>query len=156
VIFEFCAMGTCASVQHFPVQMFGKQQFANFVKHVNSCQRDNFFIMSIVFFQVFPWFDSNAGKILGSLRSGSLENTPIKSSPMKQPNPLPCLVPVEGLYDRPWEYFYQDTSIQDTRTCLFCKTMGDGAFNETGRLLYVGQNEWVHCNCALWSGEVCE
>lgn len=29
-------------------------------------------------------------------------------------------------------------------------------FQEEGRLLYIGQNEWTHVNCALWSAEVFE
>lgn len=29
-------------------------------------------------------------------------------------------------------------------------------FQESGRLLYIGQNEWTHVNCALWSAEVFE
>lgn len=27
---------------------------------------------------------------------------------------------------------------------------------EAGRLLYIGQNEWTHVNCAVWSAEVFE
>jgi len=27
---------------------------------------------------------------------------------------------------------------------------------EAGRLLYAGQDDWVHINCALWSAEVYE
>lgn len=27
---------------------------------------------------------------------------------------------------------------------------------EGGRLLYIGQNDWTHVNCALWSAEVFE
>ena len=27
---------------------------------------------------------------------------------------------------------------------------------EAGRLLYAGQDDWVHVNCALWSAEVFE
>jgi hypothetical protein len=27
---------------------------------------------------------------------------------------------------------------------------------EAGRLLYAGQDDWVHVNCALWSAEVYE
>lgn len=32
---------------------------------------------------------------------------------------------------------------------LFCA-------QEAGRLLYIGQNEWTHVNCAIWSAEVFE
>lgn len=27
---------------------------------------------------------------------------------------------------------------------------------DAGRLLYIGQNEWTHVNCAIWSAEVFE
>lgn len=33
---------------------------------------------------------------------------------------------------------------------------GDDSANDAGRLLYIGQNEWTHVNCALWSAEVFE
>lgn len=32
----------------------------------------------------------------------------------------------------------------------------DVAPQEAGRLLYLGQNEWAHVNCCLWSAEVFE
>lgn len=34
--------------------------------------------------------------------------------------------------------------------------MGRGPPQDEGRLLYMGQNEWTHVNCALWSAEVFE
>lgn len=33
---------------------------------------------------------------------------------------------------------------------------GDFTPQEAGRLLYLGQNEWAHVNCCLWSAEVFE
>lgn len=30
------------------------------------------------------------------------------------------------------------------------------SFQAEGRLLYCGQDDWVHVNCALWSAEVYE
>ncbi|KAG7206277.1 hypothetical protein KM043_003659 [Ampulex compressa] len=47
-------------------------------------------------------------------------------------------------------------SMEDSRSCCLCKGLGDGHETKEGRLLYCGQNEWVHCNCALWSNEVFE
>lgn len=44
----------------------------------------------------------------------------------------------------------------DTRACALCKGVGDGAEHLESRLLYCGQNEWAHANCALWSSEVYE
>uniref|UniRef100_A0A8C2ZN11 Histone-lysine N-methyltransferase n=1 Tax=Cyclopterus lumpus TaxID=8103 RepID=A0A8C2ZN11_CYCLU len=46
--------------------------------------------------------------------------------------------------------------ICDNRKCVLCLKYGDENTNEGGRLLYIGQNEWTHVNCALWSAEVFE
>lgn len=46
--------------------------------------------------------------------------------------------------------------VEDSRSCCLCKGLGDGYETKEGRLLYCGQNEWVHANCALWSNEVFE
>ncbi|XP_076438576.1 uncharacterized protein LOC143277582 [Babylonia areolata] len=45
---------------------------------------------------------------------------------------------------------------EDLRQCALCLDMGDGYPDEAGRLLYAGQDDWVHVNCALWSAEVFE
>ena len=45
---------------------------------------------------------------------------------------------------------------EDTRLCRLCCRFGDSSSQEAGRLLYVGQDDWVHVNCALWSAEVFE
>lgn len=52
--------------------------------------------------------------------------------------------------------FYSGYTVEDKRICVLCKGIGDGIPNEEGRLLYCGQNEWAHTNCALWSAEVFE
>ncbi|XP_053743282.1 uncharacterized protein kmt2bb isoform X2 [Synchiropus splendidus] len=44
----------------------------------------------------------------------------------------------------------------DARQCSLCQKYGDLKPNEAGRLLYLGQNEWAHVNCCLWSAEVLE
>uniref|UniRef100_A0A8C7TX02 Histone-lysine N-methyltransferase n=1 Tax=Oncorhynchus mykiss TaxID=8022 RepID=A0A8C7TX02_ONCMY len=46
--------------------------------------------------------------------------------------------------------------VSDNRQCVLCLKYGDDHINEGGRLLYIGQNEWTHVNCALWSAEVFE
>uniref|UniRef100_A0A7N8YHB9 Histone-lysine N-methyltransferase n=1 Tax=Mastacembelus armatus TaxID=205130 RepID=A0A7N8YHB9_9TELE len=46
--------------------------------------------------------------------------------------------------------------VRDNRQCVLCLKYGDENINEGGRLLYIGQNEWTHVNCALWSAEVFE
>ncbi|KAK7886679.1 hypothetical protein WMY93_026300 [Mugilogobius chulae] len=45
---------------------------------------------------------------------------------------------------------------EDNRQCSLCQKYGDLKPNEAGRLLYLGQNEWAHVNCCLWSAEVFE
>ncbi|KAM9724421.1 histone-lysine N-methyltransferase 2B isoform 1-T1 [Menidia menidia] len=47
-------------------------------------------------------------------------------------------------------------SKDDERQCSLCQKYGDLKPNEAGRLLYLGQNEWIHVNCCLWSAEVFE
>ncbi|KYO47462.1 histone-lysine N-methyltransferase 2B isoform B [Alligator mississippiensis] len=45
---------------------------------------------------------------------------------------------------------------EDKRQCALCLQYGDAPSKEAGRLLYIGQNEWTHVNCAVWSAEVFE
>ncbi|XP_069460961.1 histone-lysine N-methyltransferase 2B isoform X2 [Ambystoma mexicanum] len=44
----------------------------------------------------------------------------------------------------------------DNRQCALCLKYGDDDPKNAGRLLYIGQNEWTHINCAIWSAEVFE
>lgn len=110
--------------------------------------------------EVFPWFDPKFSKVQSSsqkvLGTTSLDSTPVKNTPVKNTLRKECTVLKEKLYGKSLDYFYSDNIVKDERICLMCKTVGDGPPGDTGRLLYCGQNEWVHCNCALWSGEVFE
>ncbi|XP_077405714.1 histone-lysine N-methyltransferase 2B isoform X2 [Vanacampus margaritifer] len=45
---------------------------------------------------------------------------------------------------------------KDVRQCVLCQQYGDSAPRDGGRLLYLGQNEWAHINCCIWSAEVYE
>ncbi|KAM3921150.1 histone-lysine N-methyltransferase 2B isoform 2-T2 [Leptodactylus fuscus] len=45
---------------------------------------------------------------------------------------------------------------RDSRQCALCLKYGDDDPKDAGRLLYIGQNEWTHINCAIWSAEVFE
>lgn len=44
----------------------------------------------------------------------------------------------------------------DSRRCMFCQNVGDGAADGTARLLNFDVDKWVHLNCALWSEDVYE
>ncbi|XP_053308604.1 histone-lysine N-methyltransferase 2A isoform X2 [Spea bombifrons] len=46
--------------------------------------------------------------------------------------------------------------VEDNRQCALCLKYGDDNANDAGRLLYIGQDEWTHVNCGLWSAEVFE
>ncbi|XP_029369696.1 histone-lysine N-methyltransferase 2B isoform X4 [Echeneis naucrates] len=50
----------------------------------------------------------------------------------------------------------ETTRREDIRQCALCQQYGDSAPSDAGRLLYLGQNEWAHVNCCLWSAEVYE
>ncbi|CAJ1083355.1 histone-lysine N-methyltransferase 2B isoform X3 [Xyrichtys novacula] len=45
---------------------------------------------------------------------------------------------------------------EDMRQCALCQQYGDSAPSDAGRLLFLGQNEWAHVNCCIWSAEVYE
>ncbi|KAI4884223.1 hypothetical protein NFI96_011593, partial [Prochilodus magdalenae] len=47
-------------------------------------------------------------------------------------------------------------SREDERQCALCQKYGDAKSSDAGRLLYLGQNEWAHVNCSMWSAEVFE
>uniref|UniRef100_A0A3P8S9I3 [histone H3]-lysine(4) N-methyltransferase n=1 Tax=Amphiprion percula TaxID=161767 RepID=A0A3P8S9I3_AMPPE len=53
-------------------------------------------------------------------------------------------------------YSNESTRNEDLRQCALCQQYGDSVPSEAGRLLYLGQNEWSHINCCLWSAEVYE
>ncbi|XP_040910067.1 histone-lysine N-methyltransferase 2B isoform X2 [Toxotes jaculatrix] len=50
----------------------------------------------------------------------------------------------------------ETTKSEDMRQCALCQQYGDSSPRDAGRLLYLGQNEWAHINCCLWSAEVYE
>ncbi|XP_070777460.1 histone-lysine N-methyltransferase 2B [Enoplosus armatus] len=50
----------------------------------------------------------------------------------------------------------ETTKTEDARQCAMCQQYGDSTPSDAGRLLYLGQNEWSHINCCLWSAEVYE
>ncbi|XP_033758364.1 uncharacterized protein LOC117340710 [Pecten maximus] len=45
---------------------------------------------------------------------------------------------------------------EDMRRCILCWHYGDADPNDAGRLVYTGQDDWIHINCALWSAEAYE
>ncbi|XP_078740476.1 histone-lysine N-methyltransferase 2A-like [Lampetra fluviatilis] len=49
----------------------------------------------------------------------------------------------------PWLSSTPPPSALDCRQCCLCLECGDLQPDEAGRLLYAGQNEWLHVNCAL-------
>ncbi|XP_071357345.1 histone-lysine N-methyltransferase 2B isoform X2 [Trachinotus anak] len=51
---------------------------------------------------------------------------------------------------------WETTKSEDMRQCALCQQYGDSTPSDAGRLLYLGQNEWAHINCCLWSAEVYE
>ncbi|XP_046572748.1 LOW QUALITY PROTEIN: uncharacterized protein LOC124280812 [Haliotis rubra] len=133
----------------------------------------------------FPWFNINTCKLWEhnkSLPDGMLpdavlppsgdhtyaqwlerEDPPLspQPSPFKriQCSPIKKMVPmssIDGDSETSSVVAMSDYGGDDLRQCLLCSSFGDDLPNEAGRLLYVGQDDWVHVNCALWSAEVFE
>ncbi|KAJ9596872.1 hypothetical protein L9F63_012128, partial [Diploptera punctata] len=124
--------------------------------------------------EIFPWFDPKYARVSSSwkeTRPGHEEVATCNSTRMEvnqshfeQVSPMginiktedPCDVVPECITDQNVDYYYSGYTVTDLRTCTLCKGVGDGIPVEEGRLLYCGQNEWIHANCALWSAEVFE
>lgn len=54
------------------------------------------------------------------------------------------------------ECYWDPLDFFDDRLCSLCGEVGDFPPEQLGRLLWCGMNEWIHCNCAIWSSEVWE
>ncbi|XP_064595526.1 LOW QUALITY PROTEIN: histone-lysine N-methyltransferase 2A-like [Liolophura sinensis] len=128
----------------------------------------------------FPWFNVNRCSLWNhhrSLPEGMLANAVLPpysdheyaqwlsrpltfSSP--QPSPFKRLprTPAKGatdLEDGESPNIHGEVAVgEDSRHCLLCTQYGDGEPQDAGRLLYAGQDDWIHLNCALWSAEVFE
>ncbi|XP_053615699.1 histone-lysine N-methyltransferase trithorax isoform X2 [Plodia interpunctella] len=119
-----------------------------------------------LFMETFPWFDCENNCLQPNLEvegeqdeSESLkdhdisDNSDDKSTIEK---PLDQIVPKLEVEENVEEELLDFYPIVDSRICVLCKVSGDGLSSMEGRLLYCGQNDWIHANCALWSAEVFE
>lgn len=94
-------------------------------------------------------FSERAGSSLSWKRSFQNKQT---SSPFKRPKLSP-----KTLSSSPVKLQKPGLGSQaDQRKCLLCNLVGDADPCGAGRLLYLGQDEWLHVNCGLWSSEVYE
>ncbi|XP_012280456.1 histone-lysine N-methyltransferase trithorax isoform X2 [Orussus abietinus] len=115
--------------------------------------------------EVFPWFDPTHSKITpgtdGMTTPTKEVHSKTNSVTMKLDDSIletwkeevlkvPKAIAIKACN------LYSNIHVEDSRTCCLCKGLGDGYEMKEGRLLYCGQNEWVHANCALWSNEVFE
>ncbi|KAL4228619.1 Histone-lysine N-methyltransferase [Mactra antiquata] len=88
-----------------------------------------------------------------------LERRELPSSPQPSPfkkrtaTPVKKIVPIDDDDEYGLSQLFEG---DDERKCMFCQTFGDQDGNDAGRLLYCGQDDWCHINCALWSAEVYE
>ncbi|XP_013186146.2 histone-lysine N-methyltransferase trithorax [Amyelois transitella] len=119
-----------------------------------------------LFTETFPWFDCENNCLQPNLEvegeqddTESLKDHDItdnKDDKSAIEKPLDQIVPKLEVEDNLEEELLDFYSIEDSRICVLCKVSGDGLPSLEGRLLYCGQNDWIHANCALWSAEVFE
>uniref|UniRef100_A0A8C1I7A0 [histone H3]-lysine(4) N-methyltransferase n=1 Tax=Cyprinus carpio TaxID=7962 RepID=A0A8C1I7A0_CYPCA len=109
--------------------------------------------------QVFSWFNSQDPKTWNShmqeFPSGMLPEAIIPPSDehsyaqwLKEQDPENPQSESQDLQN------LNSQSFSDERQCSLCQQHGDAKPNGAGRLLYIGQNEWAHVNCCMWSAEV--
>ncbi|GAB0097431.1 Histone-lysine N-methyltransferase trithorax [Sergentomyia squamirostris] len=107
--------------------------------------------------ETFPWFQNETKACTDALEEDMYDSCDFPTNPDTMP--MECdlqVVPSVDIPDDDEEYFYGTYEKADERLCLFCKQTGEQVKLQEGRLLYCGQNSWVHTNCALWSAEVFE
>lgn len=114
-------------------------EIEDFLNYYQSDQLIN--ICRSIFKTVFPWLNFTQHKNLVQKKTAHIEDTFLDEQIDEED---------EEINDQ-----IECTSI-DSRYCSFCKSIGDGLNHLESRLLYCGQNEWVHINCALWSTDVYE
>ncbi|XP_061728766.1 histone-lysine N-methyltransferase trithorax [Cydia pomonella] len=123
-----------------------------------------------LFSETFPWFDCENNCLQPNLEvereqedTESLKDHEMTDdkhadvAALSIERPIDQIVPkleVEGHNED--EDLLEFYPVVDSRTCVLCKIVGDGSPAKEGRLLYCGQNDWIHANCALWSAEVFE
>ncbi|XP_026761405.2 histone-lysine N-methyltransferase trithorax isoform X1 [Galleria mellonella] len=122
-----------------------------------------------LFTETFPWFDCENNclqpnlEVEGeqddteSLKDQDIAENRTDKTTVSVERPLDQIVPKfetdgEKLEEELLEFY----PVVDSRMCVLCKGVGDGLPSMEGRLLYCGQNDWIHANCALWSAEVFE
>ncbi|XP_051527689.1 histone-lysine N-methyltransferase 2B-like isoform X2 [Myxocyprinus asiaticus] len=129
-----------------------------------TCRAKQYYIKLVE--QVFSWFKSQDPKTWNShiqvFPSGMLPEAVIPPSDehsyaqwLKEQDRT--IIRPEGSPENPQSHDPQKVnSFVDERQCSFCPQPGDAKPNDAGRLLYIGQNEWAHVNCCVWSAEVQE
>lgn len=122
-----------------------------------------------LFMETFPWFDCENNCLQPNLEvegehdeTESLkdqemtENKTATTAQAKQETPMDQIVPKLETDKKLEEELLEFYPLADSRSCVLCKSVGEGTPAMEGRLLYCGQNDWIHANCALWSAEVFE
>ncbi|XP_065073296.1 histone-lysine N-methyltransferase trithorax [Ochlerotatus camptorhynchus] len=108
--------------------------------------------------ETFPWFQNETKACTDALEEAMCgeemgEYNHTAGLVVEPDQRVPSIdIPLEEIDD----YFYESSDVKDNRTCMFCKQPGEGLPLHESRLLYCGQNNWAHTNCALWSAEVFE
>lgn len=124
----------------------------NLVINTSECE-ELFTTYKEILCETFPWFQNETKAC-----TDALEDVYDPCFGADQSDDIECdqEVPMPNMPDDMDTIFFQPTSDKDTRCCALCKGIGDGRSNEESRMLYGGQNIWVHANCAMWSAEVFE
>lgn len=98
---------------------------------------------------IFPWHDPEKYEFKGLFKNHfyTVDDKNCEYIPYSQDNTYRSLNP---------NTCEKNSSESDTRMCVLCSKARDGIAFLEGRLLYCGQNEWIHINCAFWSSDVYE
>ncbi|XP_055634499.1 histone-lysine N-methyltransferase trithorax [Toxorhynchites rutilus septentrionalis] len=108
--------------------------------------------------ETFPWFQNETKACTDALEEAMCGEemgvySHVTGMELEQDQKVPSIdIPLDEIDN----YFYESVEAKDSRSCMLCKQQGEGLPLHESRLLYCGQNNWAHANCALWSAEVFE
>lgn len=108
--------------------------------------------------ETFPWFQNETKACTDALEEAMCGEemgvyNHVAGMELEQDQKVPSIdIPLDEIDN----YFYDSSETKDSRLCMLCKQQGEGLPLHESRLLYCGQNNWAHTNCALWSAEVFE
>lgn len=119
------------------------------------CSDELLKILNSIILEIFPWYDPVFSQKNDISHDSAQDYYKVKESSVPS-NLVQVKKSAVDVSSCKYDVHVDITDGLDARICVLCKSRGDGNATQEGRLLYCGQDEWIHVNCAFWSVDVYE